>query len=516
MSSTLYHLYPDLEMIAQELNQEGIACTCAPDPDRRHFRGVRFYSSGQPQEDILYVLRPQQVAQFPEGRCFVSTVGVSGKPGSIFCPELTAEQLLDQLLELFLRWQIMERELDELVYRCAGLHELCELGAKFLGNPICIHDDWFIMTAMSQELPQIMPPEYIMSSSAKFVPRVIVEDFQYDTDYLETYSHRTAQLWRASPDGPKSLYVNLWDGEVYQGRLLVVQYHREFRAADYMIAECLTQRAALLLQRRRLGESGPYRSMDDVVFDLLSGRKPDPADEAQLMTMLDWNKTDKLTCIRAKSQQDSPTLVMEHVLHSDLFRIFPNSYIMFEGHQQCIVVNITKEQVTLSQLRHRMSPLCRDFCLYAGISSPVSGTRELHVAYHQADIALNRAFRLRGDRWVIPFSDCALDYMLSSLQTPLSLNHIAAPELRLLMDIDKEKGTQYFDTLRTFLLLERDIPKTSAALIVHRTTLLYRLKKIQAITELNLDDPQQRLYLLLSLRILEQEHSHYVTSHSPT
>ena len=73
------------------------------------------------------------------------------------------------------------------------------------------------------------------------------------------------------------------------------------------------------------------------------------------------------------------------------------------------------------------------------------------------------------------------------------------------MDHDRETGTQYFETLRTYLLQERDIPRTSEKLIIHRTTLQYRLKKIQSLTELDLDDTWQRLYLLLSLWIMERD-----------
>ena len=61
----------------------------------------------------------------------------------------------------------------------------------------------------------------------------------------------------------------------------------------------------------------------------------------------------------------------------------------------------------------------------------------------------------------------------------------------------------YFETLREYLLCERDIPKTSQALIIHRTTLLYRLKKIESLVNLSLDDPGQRLYLLLSLYVMD-------------
>lgn len=502
----LLHLHPTLDMIAAELRRLGYSCRQSAEADGRKFRGAGLWRGGVPQEGILYLVLPGEEKDFPvEEIPFVTTGIISGAGAYLSCPGKAPGELLAVLLELFSRLQSWQLQLDEMVYRNAPLPELCEVGARMLDNPVCIHDDWFIMIAMSQEVPRVMPPDYIMSSSRKFIPRAIVEDFKFDNDYLETYAHRTAQYWNSLPETPGCLYVNLWDGEVYQGRLLVVEDHREFYPLDYLMAEVLTQRAALLLQRQRLGEARSYRTMDDILFQLLSGEKTDPNDESQLLQMLGWNKTDKFTCIRIQSQQESPTLVMEHVLHSDLFQAFPESYIMFEGHRQCVVLNLTRRPTMLPRIRHALAPLCRDYCLYAGISSPVFGIRELKLAYFQADIALKQAFRQRDQRWILPFSDCALDHILSSLQTPLQPLHIVAPELRLLQDHDREKGSQYFETLRVYLQQERDIPRTAEKLIIHRTTLLYRLKKIRDMTELDMDDPNQRLYLLLSLWVMEKE-----------
>ena len=505
LDKKLLHLHPTLEMIRQILQRSGISCRAEGSPSQRQYRNVCIYQGETVlSESTLYIL--PSTSPFPVDRYgYISTFPVSGDAEHLFCPNGDGSKILSILLQMFGQFQLHEDALDELVYRNAPLQELCEYGAGMLDNPICIHDDWFIMVAMSRDLPGVMPPEYIMSSSKQFIPLAIIDDFKYDTDYLETYTHRTAQRWDSLPGTPPCLYVNLWDGEIYQGRLLVVMQNRDFYAADYLMAEVLTQRAAILLQRQRLGESRSYRSMDDVMYDLLTRTKTDLADENQLLNMMGWDKSDKFNCIRIQSQQNSPTLVTKHILHSDLFRKFPGSYIMFEGHQQCLIVNLTKNPTTLPLLRHGLSPLCRDYCLYAGISSPVFGIRELALAYHQAEVALNQAFRLRSERWIIPFSECALDYILTCLQTPLQPLHIAAPELRLLIDHDREKGTQYFETLKSYLLHERDIPRTSDALIIHRTTLLYRLKKIQSITQMNLDDPVQRLYLTFSLWILEKE-----------
>ena len=92
---------------------------------------------------------------------------------------------------------------------------------------------------------------------------------------------------------------------------------------------------------------------------------------------------------------------------------------------------------------------------------------------------------------------------LEKIELPLWT--MVSPELLSMIEYDRQKDTQYFETFREYLLNERDIPKTSEKLIIHRTTLLYRLKKIQAMLNVNLEDPWERLYLMLSLWILEQQ-----------
>ena len=65
--------------------------------------------------------------------------------------------------------------------------------------------------------------------------------------------------------------------------------------------------------------------------------------------------------------------------------------------------------------------------------------------------------------------------------------------------------TEPYDTLKTFLESERSIQRTATEMYAHRNTITYRLGKIQSILKEDLDDPDLRLYLLLSMMILEME-----------
>lgn len=305
------------------------------------------------------------------------------------------------------------------------------------------------------------------------------------------------------PESNRCIYANIWDEDVCIGRIVIIEENRQFQAGHFLLAECLAQRAALLLRRRGAAGRAGYHSLDGTVCGLLHGGTGGETDVAMLLDRLGWKKTDRYLCVRLQEQQPDVAAIFGNMLHSDLFQRFPDSYILFVEHQQCMVLNVSSSAASVAQVRHSLAPFCRDYCLYAGISSPVWGIEELHYAFLQAGIALERAFYLKNDRWVIPFSTCALDYMLKNMRMDMLPGHLVAPELLALIDHDERKGTEYFVTLRIFLQSERNIPEASKALIIHRTTLVYRIKRIQALTGLNLDDPEQRLYLQLSLKLLE-------------
>lgn len=503
--SELIRLKPTAEILAEELTLLGLDCaTHISDPAVRYCNVRLFTGQQHLYPDVLYALRPGET-RFPTDRfSYVCTTHIPGTANHISCPGHAAEQVLDALMELFFQFQQREMRLDQLLFRNGNLQELCELGSEFLENPVFIHDDWFIIIGMSHNALPLMHPDSDTTPRKVFVPKSYTESFKHDSDYTQTYSYPDAQLWR-NPDGtPATLYVNLWDGTVFRGRLLVAQQIRPFRRADYLISEILTQRAMMILRGSRGTDSrSPYRSMDSIVRDLLEDRSVDASTLIHLLSTLRWQPEDRYLCIRLRRQQTAPDPVMEHLLHSDLFQFFPGSYILYSGREQCVVVNCNGNSLSYSQLNHLLAPLCRDYCLYAGISSPVNGIRELHLSYHQAQAALNQAFSLQSEKWIISFSDCTLEYIFGSMRSPLTPRHLVSPDLYALMDHDRENDTQYFKTLQTWLLMERNVPETSQALIIHRSTLLYRLKKIQSIIRSNLDDPWQRLTLQLSYWILE-------------
>ena len=245
---TLAHMNPNLAMVAQVF-PEG---TVHDSGSGKSYLDVRIFRSSLPMsENILYLVREEDAADFPgDTYASICQAPIPGAADHITVPGLTDAQVLDRAMALFSRCREQEQLLDELVFQGVTLQQLCESGAELLDNPVYIHDDWFMMLAQSSQVDDILTPEYTMTSQRGFLPRVIVDDLQFDSDYLETYTTHDVQLWHSSSKTADCIYVNLWDGAVYRGRLLVMETNHPFRPSDYRLAEVLAQRAMSCLHYR--------------------------------------------------------------------------------------------------------------------------------------------------------------------------------------------------------------------------------------------------------------------------
>ena len=496
-------MLPTLPAIAEDLALAGLTVRLqARDPDRR-YRGVRLLTAGtQGDPDYLYILQGDR--EPGKGTACAAVRPVTGEAEHLYCPGLEVGALLELLLELFSDYQDRERQLNDLICAGGGLAELCELGQTLLDNPVFIHDDWFIVNGMSRGVRQIVDRDQKRAFiSGGALAQGIVEEFKGDEDYLHTYDAEGAQLWKGGGNGPDSLYVNLREGELFKGRLLVLQQDRPFRVRDRIVLEEMGAKAEFLLSRKTPDQQ-TYPGMDQMMYRLLQGDVLSPAELEKVLRPLKWEPHDDYVCIRVKNQEQTVPAIAEHALHASLFTLLPGSYVLLAKREQWVVLNVTRSAMDRGQLRHRIAPLCRDYCLYAGISSPVRGIGQLRAAKLQAGIALRQAFRTRDEKWIVPFSDCAWDYVLDNLPDGLQPIHLVSPEMLTLRRHDRQKGTQYYETFRCYLLSERDVTRTAEALIIHRTTLQYRLKKIQALIHADLEDPWNRVRLMLSLRILER------------
>lgn len=95
-----------------------------------------------------------------------------------------------------------------------------------------------------------------------------------------------------------------------------------------------------------------------------------------------------------------------------------------------------------------------------------------------------------------------MSYLVSTLKKYSQPNYFCLPEILRLQAYDQEFGTDYLDTLQTYLFF-RNVITAANHLHIHRNTMNYRIQKIIEITGLKLTEGEDLYKIWLSCLILD-------------
>ncbi|MGM9659370.1 MAG: PucR family transcriptional regulator [Faecousia sp.] len=170
------------------------------------------------------------------------------------------------------------------------------------------------------------------------------------------------------------------------------------------------------------------------------------------------------------------------------------------------------EKTTLYSLRR----LLKEMGLRAGVSCPFQNLLSVRLYFRQAVLALELGGNKDAKHCCYCFSDYKLSYMCISSLGEFSVENMMSAGFARLVRHDAASQTNYVQTLRVYLNNNMNSSKTAQELFIHRSTFQERLQRIESMLDLNLEDPAQRLYLMLMLQILEEQGKENTTSETLT
>ena len=496
-----------IQMIVDVMNERLWEFSPHVQGDKPVLRGCQFYQRGmQLHEDTLYIIPEGEGSRFPIHRyCYVASEDLFGAAPNIHSLHRPVHEIANLVYSVFRSYHDFESSLSNIVNNGGTLTDLCREGEKFFRNPMFIHDNLFSVIGLPRDIDTTTQFEHNVESGLYHIPLRMIDEFKYDPVYQATLFEHASGLWSNSQtrNSFRSLYVNLWDGEYYCGRILINERQTALKPGQFKAAEYLAEYALMIIRRDIHTANHYFRSFDDTFVDLVNGKRVDPEELQNMLGILNWQSGDRYICMRIQNQDTRITVNPVSALRSVLSTELKHFTSFFYEQQLCILINLTLSGMTPGMIHQRLAPQIRDNYMCGGISNPFVGIKMFPAAFEQAAAALGYANANRSNAWLISFEDCALEFFKTRILKALPLELYIAPQLYKLKQIDRERGTEYFRTLRAWLLNERSIPKTAEALIVHRTTLTYRLDKLRELIPMDLDDPQLRLYLLMSYYMLD-------------
>jgi len=471
-------------------------------------KGVLMYERGMPVEPgWAYIFGcDDPVLSVPETlRIWIGRPGAAlpDSGGHIILEETdSAREVNNELTRVFRMYEEWEQNLLRIQITDANIEEMLRVSQPVVQNPLMIVRSNLSMIAHASREP-------LSDGQRIFEPGR--ENMEVINAMLQDATFRSNQqsgLVYWGPDyitGYRFLNYNLAGKLAASGILMLLERDRPLDEHDIDVLAILgpyVHRAMLTQEPRR---SDQEDSLHKLMVRILSDRTLDYMEASRRLSELGWMKQHEYLClvfqITYLDEQNMPTLSVCNHLEEQLRHCCSFPY------REDIVtfINLTLTGKPAEQVMTELTTFIRDSYLKAGYSLVMTGHMNLRRQYIQATLALDVGSRRDPYFWIHHFDEIAMTYILEQITRKLPGSMLCHQGLIRLQESDRDHGTEYMKTLRTYLDTQMNAVRSAKLLFIHRSTFLYRMEKIREIMESDLTDPEEILYIALSFRLLERE-----------
>lgn len=173
--------------------------------------------------------------------------------------------------------------------------------------------------------------------------------------------------------------------------------------------------------------------------------------------------------------------------------------------------NLKNESVR--KIKQDISMFCNEIINYAeyesifdnitiGIGRNYSDSIELWRSYNEANKVIDY-LKVANDKKIASFDELGIYRILTYEEIRPDLRQIYDELLGKLVKYDKEKGTEFIETLKNYFKYAGNLKKVSEEMFTHYNTIIYRIQRIKEITGIDFEDYDDRLNLQIALKIHE-------------
>lgn len=474
---------------------------------------IQFYQKDSTSNDVLYLVLDKDSVPDASG-FFIKTCeefpARISRPNEIYVrssEEVTV--FFNSLLKIhsgFLKWR---RRINELVNTSQDIRSMVRASIKYMNvRRLTVHDINYKILA--EEGESEASTAQADPSSNYFSPEEIQDVYLRNPQYAKTFETRGLMKYSQKYSAERDYtvyYNNIFIKDVCAGRLIcAVSNAKDCAGARTLIsylADAVTSAMVLKDERRHIIATDD--DIHKIAKKLLSGKKP-YADEMQsFFIATGWKASHKYHVIRFVPEDRFLSAQMTYYFLPRIEEAFSNCLAVLLDRNIYVLRNESAKGDE-AEFFSRLPYFLRDLLLKAGISNGFNNIESCAKSKLQADNAFLLGSAADPMFWYYRFRDYSLSYIFRVCTDQLPSKDLCSKELFALMHYDETNpGADLFLTLKEFLNCNFNATHAAQNLYIHRTTFLYRMKRIEELTGLKLDDWNTKTSLFFSYSLLDYE-----------
>lgn len=400
----------------------------------------------------------------------------------------------------YLQWREQCRELAHIEHNLSGL---LHAGADYLDVDMVIIDREYRFDGSASTKTTL--DDDFFGSNLDMDAKMVEDLYTINPRFDETFHTDGLINYPFSPSAEYELYYyNLRYDKMYLGRLLIRIPRSRDSAGFRHLATCfgslVSQCYGFHYLRKNKGMS--RYSLYDIWKVLLEGKPVDKETANRKLNAIGWEPDHHYQILYLTSTgyfRSQETLKFYAVQLEQTF-------------SACIAAQMEEGIYLLHNLdceddpdfRQHLADFLRENLFLTGISNVFQNFYDSACYHNQARDALELGLRKNPNLWRHEFRDYQADYILRQCLSQYPARDLCPVQLeKLLLHDEEHPDMELVKTLEVYYRCKFNASEAAKQLFIHRTTLFYRLNRIQQIAAIDHDDPNLRLQIQLCFALLD-------------
>ena len=466
------------------------------------------------QEDVLYIVQNSYAPADSNGAYPVHILHVQSdsnfylkspeKSSQLFI--ISSNEDLNKILEDVLDTITYYRNLfDHLITASLegqGLSKMLDIASIHFENPVVVYDMSMKLLAYSsvhcmndETWLEIVHKGYLdftgsLSSGIKYL--------------LQTISNNnSALIFDHSQPGFRFISKNILVSNNIAAMLHIVEKDHSLTRGSLDTAESISTILSIEMEKNNLMHYKYGLLHEQFLIDLLEKKITTIQALNFRAKNLGWHLSKRVYCLVVAP--DADFLTDEQLSHfiTNLAQIISSARGIVYNNGIVLIISTNSNIPFSESARKALFEFLSRKNLYAGLSRGSDSLLDVPELYNQAIKAIKLGKYIDPTKMIYPYSDYSLFAFFDDCLQQEDVKKYLHPSLHLLSEYDKKSQTDLISTLRYYVNNRNNQVKTANQLFVHRTTLLYRIRKIEEIVNVDLDDPDINFHIQLSFRLAD-------------
>lgn len=404
-------------------------------------------------------------------------------------------------MEINLKMLASEKLLNAII-NGKGIQSIIEIGYELLGNPISFVSPEGIMLAHKEKNETLDAVWDEMIKTGK-VPYEVVQSADFASYFAQVDLSGTPVHMKAMGGYDKMTGKVVIDNIVV-GYVTVASIKRPFDKNDLEIMTLLCEVVSSEMQKNKARKNARGAVYENFITDLLNGNiGNNHRNVEERLKFLGVKLKENLYVLTINMKDNDVTHVyITHAMHM-LERMIPGSKAAYYNENIVLLAGYDAEKTLGGECLGRLLEFLRENKLHGGMSRCFHVLTDMAHYYRQSLKTLELGMWKNKEEVFHTYDDLVLYHFLDIRSDKEDLLEFCHPSLFTLVEYDKDNNTSYVQTLHVYIMNRGNQTDSARALHIHRTTLIYRIDKIEKIMNVRLEDVDTVYYLYISFKIME-------------